>query len=161
MPILLTTPIVVVLPLVTAITSPGLIDRSSNRMMLAIRLPAVVCKPKPIASPNAPENTVNAVRLIPSVSTVAKNAKVHTTSVISFSPSEVCAESRPLTRRNSRRAMLPATRAPTSAMTMTTSIQIALASEIWYLPTSMLISSSASAQSCNCAFTALKCAFAA
>ncbi len=46
----------------TTITSPGLIERSISRMIPAIRLPIVFCRPKPTASPSAPENTAKVVR---------------------------------------------------------------------------------------------------
>jgi hypothetical protein len=68
-PIRLTWPTVLLTPSLTAITSPGLIERSISRMIPASRLPKVFCRPKPTARPNAPENTVSAVRSTPRMST--------------------------------------------------------------------------------------------
>jgi hypothetical protein len=98
MPILRTWPTVLPLPSLIAITSPGLIERSISRISPAIRLPKVFCKPKPMARPKAPENTVSAVKLIPSRSMPMKNASAQTMSETIFSPSTCCAESRLVAR---------------------------------------------------------------
>ncbi len=63
----------------TSITSPGLIDLSSNRMMPLIRLDTSFCRPKPMPTPIAPVNTAKAVRSMPMLFNAMTNAT--TTSV--------------------------------------------------------------------------------
>ncbi len=57
-------------------TSPGLIDLSSSRMMPLIRLETTFCRPKPRPRPTAPENTASAVRSMPTLWRASRKATV-------------------------------------------------------------------------------------
>ena len=45
--------------------SPGLMERSSRMMIPEMKFETTFCRPKPIPTPTAPENTVKAVRSMP------------------------------------------------------------------------------------------------
>ena len=67
-----------------AITSPGLIDLSSNRTKPLNKLAMDFCKPNPTPIPIAPLNTVRAVKSIPTLETVAATAIMIKTSLLSL-----------------------------------------------------------------------------
>src|SRR5690606_16045999 len=100
---------------VTAITSPGLIERSISRMIPASRLPKVFCRPKPSARPSAPENTASAVRSIPRMSIVSRKVSVQIATEISFCARICCAGPIRWTRRIVQQANRIASRANSSA----------------------------------------------
>ena len=103
----------------TTMTSPGLIDRSISRMIPAIRLPNVFCRPKPTASPSAPEKTAKAVRSMPSRSMPTKKAAMTITTLAIFSTSNCCVGSRsgpPRTTRRTTRLAIRTSRNSTSAV---------------------------------------------
>ena len=122
---------------VTAITSPGLIDLSIKRMMPAIRLPKVFCRPKPIAKPNAPENTASAVKSMPRMSTPTKNAALQIRMVLIFSASRLCDWSKEVKRRSSMAHSRTANHAAAMTAAKSPIATIASHSESRMLPTSI------------------------
>ncbi len=118
--------------------------------MPAIRLPKVFCRPKPMARPNAPEKTANAVMSIPSRSMPTKNAAINMATAASFSVSSFCASSSALLRRTICLMPRLARRIRANNMTRARTILIIVSSEKRVSPISKPALSSALVMLVNC-----------